>query len=577
MKQLLSTLNHNRIFVYVNIVILFFLVNGVGSAWNCRWDWSRDRVNSVTESTHKVLSSLKDSVLVEAYITSDLPGEGKAMSSPILSQLDEIGRVGGKKIKLRIINPDDKDKQSAAESRGVQPIQLEQARADEISARLGYFGVYVQTGEKAAVVNLIDEQGLVVDDFEYRFLRELKRITRKEGASGLGFVKVAGTADTRRWQSFQDRDKDNMYFFRALIEEEFGQMANVDLNAPVETEVETLLLVGQPKFDDKQAYHLDQFIMRGGNVICMLKGFDFDLQPPDPRMARYGIGGQGRGFATVQREDVDRLNKLFSRYGISVRGEILFEPSLSAPEVDVLGQYVQKVRNPSWAVYSRDSDNIVGDFPALRRIDQLVFPWFSGLDLNEKAQPNVAFTPLIVTSPDAISKDSAPIGLKEMQAIGSEPGEVRVGSPEPVVIVGQGRFQSAFTEKDIPKGEEKGSFRASQTGASRSTMIVIGTPYMVSDIFLRNEANLQIFKINQAFVMNLIEAAQGDTDLTAARSRVQGLDVMRPLFKNEKTEKWFERMFSWFHVLLLPVAFALYGWRRLSRRNHRRGLAEASK
>ncbi|HNJ04663.1 MAG TPA: Gldg family protein, partial [Leptospiraceae bacterium] len=120
MKSFFSALNHNTLFIRVNTVLLFLLLNGAASSWNCRWDMSRDRVNSVTESTEKVFARQRDPVLVEAYITSDLPGELKAMLSPILYQLDEIGRVGGKKVRLRIINPDTEEKKQAAEQRGIQ-------------------------------------------------------------------------------------------------------------------------------------------------------------------------------------------------------------------------------------------------------------------------------------------------------------------------------------------------------------------------------------------------------------------------------------------------------------------------
>lgn len=569
MKAILAHLNHNRGFIYANVVVLFLLANGVASAWNCRWDWSRDRLNSVTPSTLKVLGALKDPVLVEAYISADLPGELKSQISPILSQLDEIGRVAGSRVKLRVVNPDSDEKRQAAEQRGVQGIPIEQARVDEISQRLAYFGVYIQTGDKSAVLNLV-EQGALISDFEFRFLREIKRLTRREGPSGLGYLKVAGTSDTRRWQSYQDQDKDNMYFFRAMLEEQFGSIPDVELNAPIGTEVETLLIVGQPRLDDKQAYYLDQFIMRGGNLICMLKGFDFDLQQPDPRMGRMN---PGQGFTNVNREDLDRLNRFFGHYGILLNGEIIFEPGLPTPES---GQYAQPVPNPAWAFYTREGGNVISEVPSVKNIQQLVLPWFSSLEIKSDAQPNVTFTPILVSTPEGIAKEAASTGLREMQNLGRQPDDVPVGEPRKLAVFAQGRFQSAFSEKDIPKGEDKASFRSGQSGATQSSILVISTPYLVSDVFLRNQANMQIFMLNQAFAMNLIEFTQGDTDLSEARSRVQGIDFISPILPgSEKATKWFERLFTWFHVLLIPVGLAIYGWRRLSTRHQRRGLQEA--
>ncbi|HNN75573.1 MAG TPA: GldG family protein [Leptospiraceae bacterium] len=577
MKSFFSALNHNTLFIRVNTVVLFLLLNGAASSWNCRWDMSRDRVNSVTESTEKVFARQRDPVLVEAYITSDLPGELKAMLSPILYQLDEIGRVGGKKVRLRIINPDTEEKKQAAEQRGIQGNPFEQARVDEVSQRLGYFGIYIQSGEKSTVLPLVEE-GRIIEDFEYRFLREVKALNKKDGPSGIGYVRVRGTLDTRSFQQSQEPDKDNLFGFYTLMQRAFGNIVDVDLSREVDRDVETLILTGLPHFDDRQAYHLDQFLMRGGNLVCMLKGFDFQLQQMDPRMARMGIGGQGRAFAMVQQDELSHFNQLFSKYGISLRGEVLFEPELAAPEMDIQGQYVQKVRNPSWAVYSRDTGTIVSDLPAVRGVQQVVFPWVSGFDLKEDKQPNVTFSPLVVTTPDAISKDTAPLGLREMQKIGRDPSDVRVDHSLPVAVLASGRFQSAFSEKDVPPGEDKASYRGAQAGSRRSSIIVLGSAYMVSDILLRNESNFQIFRINQAFVTNLVEAAQGDNDLAAARARVGGIDYLRPLFSRDDTlQAGFEKLFMWFHILFLPVLLGIYGARRLALRGRRRGLEEVAK
>ncbi len=575
LKSLLSRLNHNPVFVRVNVVILFLLLNGVASSWNCRWDLSRDKVNSVTDSTEKVFASVRDPILVEAYITSDLPGELKAMLSPIQYQLDEIARVGGKKIRLRVINPDTEEKRQAAEQRGVQGVPFEQQKVDEVSQRLGYFGVYIQSGDKSVVLPLVEE-GRIIEDFEYRLLREIKTLNRKDGPSGLGFVRAQGTADTKGINQYQEPDKDNVFGFYTLLQRGFGTVAEVDLSKPVDRDVETLILIGLPRFDDAQAYHLDQFIMRGGNVIAMLRGYEFQLQPVDPRYARAGIGGQGRAFANVPQEDLKKFNQFFSKYGVAVRGEALFEPELAAPEMDIQGQFVQKVRNPSWGVYSRDTGTIVSDLPAVRGVQQVVFPWFSGLDIAATKQPEVSFVPLAISTPDAISKETAPLGLREMQQIGRDPSDVRVDRPVPVAVLASGRFQSAFTAKEVPKGEDAAAFRAAQSASTKSSLIVLGSAYMVSDILLRNEPNFQIFRINQAFIMNLVEAAQGQNDLASARARVAGIDYIRPLFaRDESLQSKFEKFFMWFHILLLPVLLGVYGARRLSLRNRRRGLEEA--
>lgn len=557
-------------FIYANAIVFFFLLNAAATAFNCRWDWSRDRVNSLTGSTKAVLSRMQNPVLVEAYITTDVPGELRSLLAPVVSQVEELSRAGGSRVTVRIINPDSEEKKAQAEARGIQGIPIEQQRVDEVSQRLGFFGVFIQVGDKTAVLPLVDD-GRIIEDFEYRFLRELKSMIKKDGPSGLGYVKAAGALEIRRWQSFRDLDKDNLFYFHSLLEKDFGSIAEVELSKPVDSQVETLILAGLPALNDAEQYHLDQFIMRGGNLICMLKGFDFALQEQDPQMARFGVGGQGRGFAAVNKDELDRLNRFTSRYGVKVRGEILFEPALAAPELDIQGQFLQKASNPSWAVYGRSTGNIDTEHSAIRNTEQLVMPWFSGLEIDRARQPEVQFAGLVFTSPDAISKETAPLGLREMARLGSDPADRPVDARIPVIVAAEGKFQSGLTERDVPKGEDKSSFRAAQAGSTRSTIVFIGTPYMVSDILYKNEPNQQIMRVNLAFVVNLVETLQGDSDLAEARARVPAIDFMRPLFRGEAAQAAFEKLFAWVHVLLLPIGLAIYGTRRLRRRSQKRG------
>jgi hypothetical protein len=103
---------------------------------------------------------------------------------------------------------------------------------------------------------------------------------------------------------------------------------------------------------------------------------------------------------------------------------------------------------------------------------------------------------------------------------------------------------------------------------------MLGTPYVVSDIFLRNEQNMQIFQLNAAFLAGLLDHLQGDTDLQAARSRIPTIPLLEdpPEFIMYFLGSAFESIFQWFHILGLPLLLALYGWRRLARRNQKRGL-----
>lgn len=567
MNSILNFMNHNRWFLYANAILLFVLLNVAAARSALRLDLSRDGVNSLTESSYRVLSNLDSPVLVEAYITTDVPGEIISLLDPIRYQLEAIDRVGGPNVMLRIVNPDSEETRQEAERRGVQGIPIEEARVDEYSQRLGYFGIYVRMGEKDTVIDLVQEGG-IIQDFEYRFLREIKKMMRTNSKSGIGYANVEGATNTLRWRSVQDQNKDNLYGFRAYVERDLGMMEDLDLSVPVPADVDTLLMAGMPELNELQRYNFDQFLLRGGNVIVMAKAFDFDMAPVNPMYAKLGLSSSSGGFATVPRDKLNSMNDWLGKYGLSVNGEILFEPRLAAASVDIQGQYLVPTPNPAWAVYTRNEGNIVGAIPALRDIHQVVFPWFSGLDVRNAAQEGVNFQTLVHTSGGAVKRDTSTLGLRDVQDVGAVPGDERVPEQLPVAVLGTGKFKSAFQKDNLPGGVDPSLFLSEQTPGTEAHLALIGSPYLVADMLFQNDVNRQIFLVNQAFLINLLESVSGDNDLLEARSRVKTLSGLG------KTDPGFETIFTYFHILFIPVLTAAYGLYRLTGRNRKRGAVQ---
>jgi len=562
MKHWIARVNGNRPLLYVNIALLFVFVNLLAARANLRLDLSRDGINSLSESSEKVFSRLSDRVLIEAYISQDVPGELLAMLQPIIGILYEIEREGGDRIKFKLIDPATESEKAQAEKRGIQGIPIEEQRVDQVSARLGYFALYLQIGDKNQVISLVEE-GRLVEDIEYRILREIKQMTRKSRESGIALLKAPGSLEASRWQSYNDQHKDNLFGFKSLQEKESGTIREIDLSDEVPSGIDTLIVTGLPRLERMEEYRLDQFIMRGGHVLFLLKGFDFEFRQNNPQLARLGLGGPGGGFAAVPEEDLKKLNGFLGHYGVTINGEVLLDPEVAAAARDIQGQFIMPVPNPAWAVYSKEGGQIQGKHPAIAFTEQLVLPWFSGLDLREAVQPDVKFSSLVFSNTTAIRRESTSLELRDLQNLGQEN---LVGRPVPLIVYASGRFKSAFAADDLPKDADREKFRAAVAGGGQVNLVFIGTPYMVSDMLVSSETNLQIYRINQAFISNLLELMAGDTDLMAARSRVQTIQQLQPL--GPLTESFFR----WFHILLLPLIAGLYGTYRLMGRNRKRGL-----
>jgi ABC-type uncharacterized transport system involved in gliding motility auxiliary subunit len=560
--------NH-KVFIYINILILFVLINGIAYSLNIKWDFSKGKVNTLSESTSRVLKKLKYPLLIEAYISRDIPGQLVAQIQPIIYLLEDIKRVGKEKIHLKIISPITEEERSLATKRGIQGIPIEEADLHKASVRMGYFCIYLQYGDKSTTISLV-EQGGIVGNFEYLFLKEVKRFFQDEKTiSGIGYVRGNGTLQMRRWQSRLDQDKDNLYAFKNLIEKDFGQIKEIELNGPIPETIETLILAGLPKLSSSEQFYLDQFLLRGGNLVLFLKGFDFTISPPNPQFLQLGISSGSRGFTTIP-EEVKQWNEFLSNYGLQIQERIVLEPALAVPEVDILGQYLGRYPNPSWAFYSQESDNINTEHDLTKNISYVIFPWFSDLSYDPQKQPEVKYYVLVKTTPKAILRKESSLSLKDLQFVGQKPlqeGESFSNASLPVMILAQGKFRSAF--KEIKSKELASSFLEGQLANTEGKILLIGTPYLISDIFFRNEANIEYFKVNYSFVQNLLEYLQGDTDLIAVRSKMPFISVIQYQFPVE-----LQKIFAWIHTLTIPVILGIYGFIRLKNRYRKKGVEQ---
>jgi ABC-type uncharacterized transport system involved in gliding motility auxiliary subunit len=386
-----------------------------------------------------------------------------------------------------------------------------------------------------------------------------------------------GTLSAYRWRSVQDQNKENLYAFRSLLEQDQGITQDVSLKVPVDPALKLLIITGNPRFEENERYNFDQFLMRGGRALLMLRAFDFNLDRMDPNMAQMGIGQQGGGFALVNQEDLKKVNDWIAPYGMLLRPEILLEPEFAVRTLDIQGQYVGQIPNPAWALYSADTGNLNKDHIITKFSQQVVFPYFSGLDLREAVQSDVMFTAIVKSSSSAVSRESSSLNIKDLQNTGGVAGEEPVSSPVPVAVFAEGKFKSAFEnnneiskkdkniKSDNPAGPSTDNAHLEVSPADASIMI-LGSPYLVSDLLVQNEVSVQAFQINQAFLLNTAESMLGDEDLIAARSRVMSMSMFTG---PGPAAEW---IFTVFHILFIPSVIAVYGFIRLYRRNAGRGM-----
>lgn len=549
--------NHNRNFIFLNIVILFLLSNFLFSDLNCRMDMSRSKRFALTESTEKILKNLPEKLYIDAYYSTDIPGEYKARLDLAKEMIREIASINSSKVELRFFDPDssDTDRKKATEF-GIDPQTLQKSERGSATLKQAYFGLTLTLGEKTEVLPV----AFFAEQMEYQILSALKKMVKKNSSSGVGILKVQGSFDAPPPGQGSGKDTFGVFVTQAYVPEN-GNVLDVNINEEkVPDEVTTLIWAGTPVLSDSGKYNIDQFLMRGGNLLIFAKTMDFSL---DQRNRQYGMmmgmGGQ-EGMARTS-PDAQPLREFTKQYGFEVKSDMVLEPEFAMPmgplvqvEPGVIGRY----HYPLWIIANKKNGGLSKESPLTKDTDALLLPWASSIEMDKEKQKEAIFTKLLESTPNASRKsDFLNIGENSVATAEITPN----GSPMTLGLHIEGSLTSAFSAETVPKSEKKENHISKTLSGKKSQIVVFGSPYIVSDILATREFRETFQETNIPFVMNLLDSLSGDTDLLAARGRKATIMNLRPFSKPVQI------FFSFFNVLAVPVFLAMYAFSRLKRRN----------
>jgi ABC-type uncharacterized transport system involved in gliding motility auxiliary subunit len=544
--------NNHKSFIVTNTILLFFLFNLLVSDWNCRKDLSKENRFNLTASTEKVLNSLDEKLYIDAFYSEDVPGMHKARLNLAREVLKEIASVNRKKVELRFYNPDtsESDRKKAAEA-GIRSFPLEKLERGAREEKLAFFGIRLTLGSKIEVIPV----GYAAENLEYQVLTSIKKMSRKRNQSALAILKANGASTAPEPGPMNNKDTFGITIHKAYSPEN-GEPAEINVNEePITEEFQTLLWVGAPELTDKGKFHIDQFLMRGGSLVILAKTMDFTLPS---RRQTMGMGNEGIATPIPSSNSIALFTE---NYGFKVNSELILEPEKSM----VTNSFIQiqpgvfaPYHYPLWPIASMDAKMLSKTNPITSGSSAILLPWVSGIETYQDKQPEANFETIIQSSPEADRKtEFVMIGEEQIANVEIKPN----GTPIKLGVLIKGKLKSAFSKNTIPQGLNKDTFLEKTKDDKTSQILVIGTPYLISD-FLITDQYFEVFqKTNLPFFMNLMDIFNGDTDLIAMRFK-------QSYIKNIKPVKRFEQvLFTSINILLIPLLIGVYAFARMKKRN----------
>ncbi|GIM53654.1 gliding motility-associated ABC transporter substrate-binding protein GldG [Capnocytophaga cynodegmi] len=283
MKVLLNKIGFKAIIAF----LMLLLVNFLASKWHNRWDLTKDKRYTLSETTQKILLKIHSPIVIDVLLKGNIPTEFKKLQTETLQLLEEYSAFNNN-IHFNFVNPlenEENTEQALQEliNFGLNPLQISQNEAGKSSIEYIFPWAIVNNGEKSEKVALFvnklsaNDQERVqnsVQRLEYGLTDALHKLTLKKKKK-IAMLKSNGTLEDIYIADFL---KSVQGYYRIAPFTLDSVSTNPEKTLKDLNEFD-LLIVAKPteSFSDPQKQVIDQFVMKGGRVLWLIDNVKIDI------------------------------------------------------------------------------------------------------------------------------------------------------------------------------------------------------------------------------------------------------------------------------------------------------------
>jgi len=495
------------------LLILFAIIiaaNVIISRVRARVDLTGEKLYTLSDGSKAILAKLEQPVTLKLFASSSSPAMPPVLKN-YARQVEDLLReyvvASNGRITLEKYDPvPDSDAEEWAQKYGLtgQPM--------DIFGPPVYLGLVAQMGDAEATIPAFDPQAEAL--LEYTITRLIYRVCHPEKpvVGVISSLQVLGTRappfpmpgqpkpqSQAPWLIFQDLRDD--YTFREL-------QPSVER---IDDDIKTLLVIHPKDLSEKTLYAIDQFVLRGGQLMALL----------DPLcVADMETSGGANPFGMPRTSS--NLEKLLSAWGVRYDENKVVADMRAISRVR-MGDGGRIEESPVWLSLNRSNTSAKDVLTS--GIESIMLPYAGAF--SAESTKDLAVTPLITSSESAglVNSFSAQLGASTVRS------EFRSGGASLAIAIRlSGTFKTAFPD-GAPRdssGSDTNEVPASAEQSlkeGRSTVILIADADMIYDRFCVQEINFlgarayQPLNDNAIFFANALEQAAGSADLVGIRSR----------------------------------------------------------
>ncbi len=489
-------------FFWIVLLAIVFL-NIISNYVNYRIDMTQDGRYTLSEDTKKFLENpknLKNRLNVKIYLDGKLPSELRTFRNAIEEKLNEFREIAGDRIEYEFIDPNVGTEQEqyelqqslVASGKGIFQLDMVyESEGDQIKmevwpgavfeyggATVGYLqflpgtpkGVTYQLSQ---VVESI-ENSLI--NLEYNLISSIRRAV-KDKKQRIAFLQGHGELDSDHTVLARRSIGSNYNVTEITINDSIAALNDVDG-----------LIIASPKtpFTDKELYVIDQFVMRGGKLMCLLDAVELNED---------SLNANGNAHTVRLETGIDDM--LFD-YGLKLNDNLVVDADNCMEKVLY---YANIPSIPKWFFYVLAEPTL---HPISKNVERVSLKYTSEVEILDL--PGVTITPILTSSTNSNVTGYAPlVSLGMPMNYGDNPELVPNLQDESnkhvLAAIAEGTFLSRFRNRIIDDQyltaiesdpELKRKYKKLNSSSKPGKIVLIGNGRFISNS-LRVNAQGQLF------------------------------------------------------------------------------------
>ena len=575
------------------LAAVLILLNFIGSMLYFKLDMTKDQRYSLANSTVNYLSDKKNfenRISIQIYLDGNMPSELKNFQNALKDKLKDFKRIAGTRIEFLFTDPNvgTEDEINALRAqlyergKGILPLEILYLKDGTQSQMLLFPGALLsysvngitkegvvqflpgtQPGRPYALEQMSEMIENALNNLEYNLLSAMRRLTQTSKPT-IAFLQGHGElnpAETMR--------------ARALISP-YYQIKDVALNDSIAAlkDVDGLIIADpQTPFSQKDLYLIDQFVLRGGKLLCFMNTLALNEDTLN-----------ATGMTHTMRKNL-LLDRLLFDYGIKIKENYVLDANCAPKivpfaETAFLPWFYHMLATPSLHPMTRNVDPI-----SLKYANEIEFVQI----------PKAQLTPILTSSSNAIPSGLQPL-VNHALPLNYGKNPKLVDNPEDpinklcVAGLSEGFYQSHFKNRIVAEFANSKDANYLEESQKETKILVVGNGSFIRNSYdsildpqkinsylyrpiaineLKVDAELAQRRIpiifgNQELFQNMVDYMMGDNSVLDIRSRQ--IDIKEIDKEKIKSSSLFYKSINMMLPLLLILALALLmNWIRLRR------------